>query len=202
MTNRRTEGFTLIEVIVAIAVVAILAGIITPSVVKHLDDAKRARASNDCQVVGAAIANFYKDVGRWPNMQAGGGTGITLLVGEGTTPTNQGGGTAAWVNTGINGTQGDLLAYHLVVNRPGNQVTNIYPATGEIRWRGPYMQNCPPDPWGRRYAINVGNMANANAVWIISSGPNGIMETAFNQAIPVTGASLVLGGDDIGYRMK
>ncbi len=65
------KGFTLIEVIVAIAVVAILAGVITPSVIKHLDDSKRARAQNDCLVIGSAIGSFYKDVGRMAQHECG-----------------------------------------------------------------------------------------------------------------------------------
>jgi hypothetical protein len=52
--------------------------------------------------------------------------------------------------------------------------------------------------------VNIGNIApaNANSVWVISAGPDGIMQTAFNLAIPATGAPLVLTGDDIGYRIK
>jgi prepilin-type N-terminal cleavage/methylation domain-containing protein len=206
MSYRTQKGFTLIEVIVAIAVVAILAGIITPSVVKHLDDAKRARAANDCQVIGAALANFYKDTGLWPNRTSAGTPGLTLLVGDGNTPTSSGAGSAPWVTTAINYTQGDFLRNHLVANRPGNQTgaALIYPTTGEFSWRRGYMQAVPADPWGNRYMVNIGNIAqaNANAVWIISSGPDGIMQTAFNTAIPATGTSLSPLGDDVAYRLK
>lgn len=43
----RTEGFTLIEVIVVIAVVAILAAILTPQIVKNISESKIARAKKD-----------------------------------------------------------------------------------------------------------------------------------------------------------
>jgi hypothetical protein len=152
------------------------------------------------------LANFYKDTGRWPNMTSAGAVGLTLLAGLGNTPTAAG-AAAAWNTTAINGTQGDLLTYHLVVDRPGNQVANIYPQNvGELSWRGPYMQAIPGDPWGNRYMANIGNITTAmiggNAVWIISAGPDGIVQTAFNQAVPATGAAVLLAGDDIGFRLK
>jgi len=203
MHQEANKGFTLIEVIVAIAVVAILAGIITPSVIKHLDDSKRARAQNDCQVVGSTLASFYKDTGRWPNMDASGATGaaaLTLLVGEGATPTAA--GAAANWGQATTAATADLMAYHLVSNRPKNQAVNIYNATGEFRWSGPYHTSFTSDPWGNRYAVNVGNMFSANnAVWVISAGPNGVINTAFNQAIPNNGV-LALAQDDIGYRLR
>ena len=200
MKKSSVKGFTLIEVIVAIAVVALLAGIITPSVIKHIGDSKRARAQNDALVIGAAMASFYKDVGIWPTKSAPAAYNLVLVVGDGNTPTNAGAGTANWVLASGAATA-DLLAYHLISNQPKNAVANAYPVVGEISWKGPYQNNLPADPWGNRYAVNVGNFAGANAVWVLSAGPDGIIQTPFNQAIPANGV-LTTTGDDIGYRMK
>jgi len=211
MHNKNQKGFTLTEVVVAIAVVAILAGTITPSVIKHLNDSKRARALNECQVIGTALANFYKDVGRMPNMTNTGAIGGTTmaLVGVGNIPS----GPAQWiaaVGTGTNAT--DLLSNHLTANTPQGQTGSIYPnstsAPGtELQWRGPYHDSFPPDPWGNRYAVNIGNWVNttattSNAVWALSAGPDGIIQTAFNPAAPSTGQTLTTSGDDIVFRIR
>jgi prepilin-type N-terminal cleavage/methylation domain-containing protein len=200
------KGFTLIEVIIAIAVVAILAGVITPSVIKHLDDAKRARAANDCLVIGSTIGNFYKDVARMPNMNAGGQNQITLLVSEGNIPTQATGITLWNAATSANGC--DLLSNHLTADTPKSQAANIYLTTGQFPWRGPYQTEFPADPWGNRYAVNIGNAINntnaalSYAIWVLSAGPNGTIETAFNPAVPAAGTTLTTGGDDIVYRLK
>jgi prepilin-type N-terminal cleavage/methylation domain-containing protein len=204
------KGFTLIEVIVAIAVVAILAGIITPSVIKHLDDSKRARAQNDCLVMGAAIGSFYKDVGRMPDMNASGGATLDLLVSGGTIPT-MASGVTTW-NSATTAAACDLFSNHLVGNTPKSQITNVYPTTvtapgSDFVWRGPYQANFPADPWGRRYAVNIGNMRStsttlSNVVWVLSAGPDGIIQTPFNPVLPAVGTTLSASGDDIVYRMR
>ena len=73
------RGFTLIEVIVVIAVVAILAAILTPTIAKHLEDSRRSRAINEATVYGAAIANFFKDTGRWPTSTTGTNDAFAVL---------------------------------------------------------------------------------------------------------------------------
>jgi prepilin-type N-terminal cleavage/methylation domain-containing protein len=204
------QGFTLIEVIVAIAVVAILAGIITPSVVKHLDDSKRSRAQNDCLIIGTAVGSFYKDLSRWPTMDGAGAANVTLLVSQGNTPAVAG-GVGTW-NTALASNTVDLLSNHLSANTPKTQAANGYPTPttapgSEFAWRGPYQNEFPSDPWGNRYAVNIGNMpltaaATSNAVWVLSAGKDGIIQTPWNPAAPAVGATVTAQGDDIVYRIK
>jgi hypothetical protein len=149
-------------------------------------------------VIGSAISNFYKDVGRMPNMTdtgAVGGTAMTL-VSTGNIPQ----GPAQWVaaiGAGANAT--DLLSNHLSANTPQNQA--------ELFWRGPYHDSFPTDPWGYRYAVNIGNYVNtstatANPVWVLSAGPDGIIQTEFNPNLPPIGQTLNPSGDDIVYRIR
>jgi hypothetical protein len=106
-----------------------------------------------------------------------------------------------------------LLSNHLTDDTPKSQTANIYPnsvtAPGEeLIWRGPYQPSFPADPWGNRYAVNIGNMVNntnpalSYAVWVLSAGPDGIVQTAFNPPVPAVGTTLLASGDDIVYRIK
>lgn len=52
-------GFSLIEIIVAVAIMAILAALIVPRVIGRLDDAAVAKAKSDVQALTTAL-NLYK----------------------------------------------------------------------------------------------------------------------------------------------
>ncbi len=83
-------------------------------------------------------------------------------------------------------------------------------ATAQFGWNGPYLSSTiGADAWNNRFAVNVGlidTTAGAetaaggpkSAVWVISAGPNGQIETAYSQ--PITAA--VVGGDDIAIRVQ
>lgn len=58
-SRTRGRGFTLIEIIVAIAILAILTALIVPRVVGKVDDAAIARARSDVQALTTAL-NLYK----------------------------------------------------------------------------------------------------------------------------------------------
>ena len=45
-TNRARAGFTLVEILVAVAILAILSAALTPLVVKYVNDGRRARAAS------------------------------------------------------------------------------------------------------------------------------------------------------------
>ena len=69
---RRPAGFTLIEVAVVLAVVAILAAAITPMVLRQLVDAKVEATRQEARLLHEAIlgapgaSGFFGDMGRWP----------------------------------------------------------------------------------------------------------------------------------------
>lgn len=194
------KGFTLIEVIVVIAIVAILSAILTPTITKNIDDSKRARSVNECQVMAASLASFYKDLGRWPARNgAGTDNALNLLYGDGNTPTNAGGNTRFWTGSWGAAVE-DTFTNQLIANDPAGG-GNSYPTTGDLAWRGPYATEYKSDPWGNRYACNIvylWNVGANNAAWVLSAGPDGMVNTIVNQNV----VNPVVGGDDIVGRIK
>ena len=70
-THRRPKGFTLIEIVIAIAILAILSAIVIPRVVGRVEDARVARAKSDIQALGTAL-NLYKlDNFAYPSTEQG-----------------------------------------------------------------------------------------------------------------------------------
>lgn len=205
--TRGPGGFTLIELTVVLAVIVTLALILTPSITNFITDSRTARTKSDVQTVSAAITQFYKDNGFFPQWTAAsdGGPGTTadkvdLLVGPGNVPT------VASASTWTTGTT-DALTDQLMSNAPAYAMRT---AMTQFGWNGPYLSSgIGTDAWNNRYMVNIGLMdatqgtqtaagATKSAVWVISAGANGSIETAYTQTM----TAATLGGDDIGVKLQ
>lgn len=65
--NRSRRGFTLIELMVVMAIVATLLTIVTPSYFAHLDRSREAALRETLAVTRDAIDKFHGDHDRYPN---------------------------------------------------------------------------------------------------------------------------------------
>jgi general secretion pathway protein G len=68
---RDEAGFTLVEVLVVIAVIAILASVVSPMVFRNVGDAKQASARSQMEIFALALDAFRLDSGRYPSTDEG-----------------------------------------------------------------------------------------------------------------------------------
>ena len=89
MVNRKSKGFTLIEMLIVIVVIAILALIVIPRLLGAGRKAKEATLRGDLHQIRNSIQQFEADCGDYPSALAqlmtvpgagNGGTGIALDV--------------------------------------------------------------------------------------------------------------------------
>jgi general secretion pathway protein G len=69
--RRRWRGFTLLELMVVLLILALLASIAAPRVTKYLRRAKVETARIQVDALGAAIDSFNLDTGRFPSQDEG-----------------------------------------------------------------------------------------------------------------------------------
>jgi len=170
-TAPRRRGFTLVEMIVVIAILVSVAGIMIPVVSSQLEDAKRGRALGDMRRIAVAINRYVKDTGTFP---IGGQSGATFhwLYGNGELPQN---------NVFDDGASTGIIRF-LARNDFGNS-----------KWRGPYLPDVGADPWGHAYIINVqGYYAPLENVLIVCAGPDGQIDTAANATIAAADDIMIL----------
>jgi prepilin-type N-terminal cleavage/methylation domain-containing protein len=215
-SDRRLSGFTLLEIIIVLAVISALVAILTPRVVVYIDDANQSRARADANGLAAAIDKMYRDTGRWPFYEDGtgsrkytAGTDYALLTSHtactGAGPASVCDATAPEDDTTLDTWDlttalTDSLVHHLIMNTPA------YATSGGRAWKGPYVDQVPEvDPWGRSYLVNIANAAPQDEgptqrwVIVISAGPDGALDTSAD----LQGTSNpVAGGDDIIARVK
>ncbi len=70
-SRRRRSGFTLIEILVVIVVIAILATLVAPNIFQHVGAAKSATAKSQIEMLGAALDAYRLDNGRYPTTEQG-----------------------------------------------------------------------------------------------------------------------------------
>jgi general secretion pathway protein G len=67
----RSSGFTLLELMVVLLILALLGTVAAPEVIKHLRKAKAETAKIQIDALAAAVDFFNTDVGRYPTQQEG-----------------------------------------------------------------------------------------------------------------------------------
>ena len=65
------RGFTLLELMVVLLILAMLAAIATPQVIKHLRKAKLETAAVQIEALGASLDFYQLDLGRYPTQEEG-----------------------------------------------------------------------------------------------------------------------------------
>jgi general secretion pathway protein G len=68
---KRQSGFTLLEIIVVITIIAILAAYIAPKVAGRADDARISKVKNDIQVLESALELYRLDNFTYPTTEQG-----------------------------------------------------------------------------------------------------------------------------------
>ena len=60
------RGFTLVELVVVISILAILSGVLVPRVSKHIQSSRDARRLADVKTIRNAVEQYYMDKGAYP----------------------------------------------------------------------------------------------------------------------------------------
>jgi len=197
---KKSKGFTLIEIVVVLAIIATIAAFITPMLFDYLKEAKLNKGKADVQAIAAGISNFNRDTGVFPIYISDvkkAQIGILVLKSE---------GNEAAVKTGIAGWDEaekiDNLEDPLSKELMRDGTTKYTDKLGAGRaWKGPYLSSFKSDPWGNKYYVACDGMdpdKTTKAVFVITAGPNGELETERTQDTN----NFAVGGDDIIYRIK
>jgi len=81
-SSRAERGFTLIEILVVITVIAILASLVTPMVFRNVGDAKATAAKAQIELLGLALDTYRLHNDQYPSTAQGLAALIALPVGE------------------------------------------------------------------------------------------------------------------------
>lgn len=199
----RRGGFTLIEVVVVLAVVLLLSSIAVPVVSGYLHDGRRTRAEADVRMLRAALTQFYKDNGCYPGRYLTNNNLLSVLItGKSVPAVSPWVGTHQFATWALQAANGDVVDHHLRANTPQASAANAYPTTVTSRWRGPYLSApAPLDPWGRPYIVNVVSSWSTSTkqyqrLYVLSAGPNGAIDTSH-----LARTTDDIDGDDIGVIM-
>lgn len=65
--TRPDSGFTLVELLVVLAIIGLLAAIATPRVLQYLDNARLTATKTQMRAIESALELYYIDVGAYPN---------------------------------------------------------------------------------------------------------------------------------------
>jgi prepilin-type N-terminal cleavage/methylation domain-containing protein len=139
---RLSSGFTLIEVLVVIAMIAILAGLLYPAINGAQKQAKKVQAKNDLTQIVTAVNAFYTEYGRYPTAAT---TDAAATYGPGGSVTENGS-----LFNELRGLSSTLNTRQIVFISPPSAKDQNNPRSGIKTSTGGYY-----DPWGTEYAVAI-----------------------------------------------
>ena len=192
--NNGSLGMALMEMVVVLAIIAILAAIISPMITSYVDRARINSARNDVRNIAAAIVSFNTDTKAWPIYLTSGdipnGDANSVMVTEGDAAALANGISTTWTL----GTTGDLRE---VLNENSLGLST----SGRRAWNGGYMNDITEDPWGTKYYFNGVHLkpGGNSAAFVLSAGEDRTIDTEFDQS---TTGTFTVGNDDIVQRIR
>jgi prepilin-type N-terminal cleavage/methylation domain-containing protein len=137
----KEAAFTLLELMVVIAIVVVLAGLLFPAVQSVLDRAKKVQAKNDLTQIVTAVNAFYTEYGKYPLPSGASGDGYASGAITGTS--------SKAILDPLRNLDPTLNPRLIVFISPAEDTTQASPK-GKIGSDGQFH-----DPWGTAYGISV-----------------------------------------------
>jgi prepilin-type N-terminal cleavage/methylation domain-containing protein len=142
VTDRNRSGFTLLELMVVIAIVVVLAGLLFPAVQSVLERAKKVQAKNDLTQIVTAVNAFYTEYGRYP-LPSTVTTDSSATYGPNGSSVENGD-----LMKELRGTSTTINTRQIVFISPPDARDQTNPRSGTKTTTSGYY-----DPWGTEYAI-------------------------------------------------
>lgn len=151
LKTRRPDrgGFTLIEIIIAVAIVAILAGTITPLAFKEMIKAREEATLKELKILNTALVEFYEDTGRFPTEDEG----LAALLAD---P-----GASGWQGPYVGGERSDPLTELTTDSFSETYTYDLSPTTDPAGAADLLLASSGPD-----HILNSGRL---NQTWTLSS---------------------------------
>ena len=172
MKPRIKSGFSAVEFMVIVAILAGLTGIVVPMAASGKGDAKKEQARSDCARIASAVEEFIAAAHCYPTGTGGAATYHFLY------------------------TEGEIPLNNALADGPGMPLCEALAREGGGALPGLSPSRLPgADSWGRAYLVNAhGFFFGGESAFVISAGPNGVIDTPH----AATGAR----GDDIFFLLR
>ena len=187
------KGFTLIELAVVLAIIAVLAAVLTPLVTGYIEEARGTRAASDLRAIAQAYRLHNRDTSKYPVFESGTAVSAvsTTMIGAGNAP--DAGTALGWsvLSTGAS------IDTYLNTNQLGLDTSGNFRG-GRTAYRGPYLETIGSDPWGNAFLVTATPLqaGDTDVGFAISAGPNGTLDTDYSSTDPTAG------DDDILFRIE